>query len=133
MLLFQKSRLFRLTINTVWFFSKHFICHFYFLWFKIISVIFTPYKIRCSKFFSKFYWLYFWNVFYVLYYIVGSIFLTIHFKHLESIEWFNLLIAVLIILFRLLVLYFFLFDSFSNFFNCLSLNLLINVSILPIS
>ena len=45
---------------TVWFLSKHFICHFYLLWFKILSVIFTPSTIRCSNFFFSFYWFYFW-------------------------------------------------------------------------
>ena len=29
-------------LNTVWFFSEHFICHFYFLWPITMSKIFTP-------------------------------------------------------------------------------------------
>ena len=64
------------------FFSKYFICHFYFFWSKIFCIIFTPKTIRCSRLF------YFWLLF--MFYNVGSIFLTTHFKHFDFIEWFDL-------------------------------------------
>ena len=69
---------FRSTNNTVWFFYKHFICDFYFLWyilnnalFQFLSVLFLIVCVSMSS-------------------IVGSIFLTIHFKHFVFIEWFDL-------------------------------------------
>ena len=58
--LFLKSWLAWSTNNTVWFFSLHFICHFYFLWPKIGFKFFTPSRICCSRLFSSFYWFYFW-------------------------------------------------------------------------
>ena len=75
--------------NTVWFYSKHLICHFYFLWLQIISVTFTPETVRCSNFLPCFYQFYFWlSVFHVLY--CWQYFLTTHFKHFDFIEWFDL-------------------------------------------
>ena len=35
------------------FFSEYFICHFYFLWPKILRIIFTPKTICCSRLFSN--------------------------------------------------------------------------------
>ena len=53
--------------NANWFFSKHFISHFYFLWIKVMSVIFTFWTMH-SNFFPSFYRFYFWLcVFHVLY------------------------------------------------------------------
>ena len=58
--LFLKSWLIWSTNNTVWFFSEYFICHFYILWAKVMSAIFTPKIIRCSRSFSNFDRFYFW-------------------------------------------------------------------------
>ena len=50
-----KSWFIRSTNNTVLFFSEYFICHFYFLWPKIMGKIFTPKTIRCFESFSNVY------------------------------------------------------------------------------
>ena len=66
------------------FFSKHFICYFYFLRPKILHIVFIVKTMRCSNLFSSFHWFYFWLcVFHSLYF--GRIFLTIHFKHFDFI------------------------------------------------
>ena len=69
---------------TVRFFSENFVCHFYFLWPKIMCNVFTPKTICCFRSFSNFYRFYFWlRIFHCLYF--GKIFLTIHFIHFDFI------------------------------------------------
>ena len=71
------------------FFSEYFICHFYFLWPKIMSKIFTPKTICCSRLFFKFFQFYFWFcIFHSLQ--SGSTFLATLFNAFVIIEWFDL-------------------------------------------
>ena len=92
------------------FFSEYFVCHFYFLWPKILRIIFTPKTIRCSRLFSSFYWFCFWLcVLYVLHYqffIISPELLVI---------W--LVVKFFIFVFNSLFLFFisFISASFSNF------------------
>ena len=71
-------------------FPKYSICHFYFLWPKIIYIIFAFKTVCCSRLFCNFYRFYFWlSVFHV--YNVGSVFfLTNVFNGFVIIEWFDL-------------------------------------------
>ena len=49
--------------------SEYVICHFQFLWPKILRIIFAPKTIPCSRLCSDFYWFYLWCcVFRVLHY-----------------------------------------------------------------
>ena len=111
------------------FFSKYFICHFYFFWSKIFCIIFTPKTICCSKLFSNFYWFNFWlYIFRVLHYqfiiiIVLRLLVTWLFA-----KFFNSFIStfyfLLLFLFHLLIVFliFFIFDCvffiFCNLVKC---------------
>ena len=66
------------------FFSEYFVCHFYFLWPKIMCKVFTSKIIRCSRSFSNFYRFYFWLcAFYSLYF--GKIFLAYCFNSFDFV------------------------------------------------
>ena len=81
------------------------------------------------------FWFFFWfkTIFIIInyFYKIDSILLTIHLKHFDFIERFDLPFEVLILLFRLLVILFFCLILFLIF--CMSLNSLTNDCILPIS
>ena len=73
-----------LTNNTVRFFPEYFVCHFYFLWPKIIGKIFTPKTICCSESLSNFYQFYFWFcVFQFL--LFGKMFLAYRFNSFDFV------------------------------------------------
>ena len=63
-------------------FLEYFVCHFYFLWPKIIYIIFTPKAIRCYRSLSNFYRFYFWlRVFHFLQF--GKTFLACRFNSFD--------------------------------------------------